>query len=102
MIKFMVVLYRREDLSAEEFGAALRKVHGPMAERISGLRRYVQNHVAADHSRKHPGWDAVVELYWDDRASMEAAWRSPEGEAATKHLEHFADLFRSTWAIVDE
>jgi len=30
----------------------------------------------------------IVELYWDDRASMEAAWRSPEGEAATKHLDY--------------
>src|SRR5216684_4384304 len=102
MVKFMVVLCRKEDLSVEEFAAKLRTIHGPMAERIPGLRRYVQNHVASDRSRKHPGWDAIVELYWDDRASMEAAWRSPEGEAATKHLEEFADLSKSTWAIVDE
>jgi uncharacterized protein (TIGR02118 family) len=102
MVKFMVVLYRREDLSAEEFGANLRQLHGPLAERIPGLRRYVQNHVGTDPSRVHPGWDAVVELYWDDRASMEAAWRSPEGEAATQHLEDFVDLSKSTWAVVDE
>ena len=102
MVKFMVVLYRRQDLSAEEFAANLRQIHGPMAERIPGLRRYVQNHVAEDPTRTHPGWDAVVELYWDDRASMEAAWRSPEGEAATQHLEDFVDLSKSTWAIVDE
>ena len=102
MLKFMVVLYRRKDLSAEEFAANLRQIHAPMAERIPGLRRYVQNHVASDLSRKHPGWDAIVELYWDDRVSMEAAWHSPEGEAATKHLEEFAELSKSTWAIVDE
>ena len=102
MLKFMVVLYRRKDLSAEEFAANLRRIHGPMAERIPGLRRYVQNHVVSDPGRKHPGWDAVIELYWDDRVSMEAAWRSPEGAAATKHLEEFADLSKSTWAIVDE
>ena len=102
MVKFMVVLYRREDLSVEEFAANLRQVHGPMAERIPGLRRYVQNHVASDPGRRHPGWDAVVELYWEDRASMEAAWRSPEGKAATQHLEEFVDLSRSTWTIVDE
>ena len=56
MVKFLVVLYRREHLSAEEFAANLRQVHGPMAERIPGLRRYVQNHVASDPSRRHPGW----------------------------------------------
>jgi uncharacterized protein (TIGR02118 family) len=102
MIKFMVVLYRRRNLTAEAFRTNLRQIHGPMAERIPGLRRYIQNHVASDPSRPHPGWDAIVELYWDDRASMEAAWRTPEGEAATQHLEEFVDLSRSTWAIVDE
>jgi len=102
MVKFMVVLYRREDLSPEEFHANLRQIHGPMAELIPGLRRYVQNHVAFDPSRMHPGWDAIVELYWDDRASMEAAWRSTEGEAATQHLIDFVDLSRSSWAVVDE
>jgi uncharacterized protein (TIGR02118 family) len=102
MVKFMVVLYRRPDLSAAGFAANLRQIHGPMAERLPGLRRYVQNHVATDPSRPHPGWDAIVELYWDDRASMEAAWRSPEGQAGTEHLQEFVDLSRSSWAIVEE
>ncbi len=102
MVKFMVVLYRRPDVSVEEFRANLRQIHGPMSERIPGLRRYVQNHVAADPSRAHPGWDAIVELSWDDWESMEAGWRSPEGVAATQHLEDFADLARSTWSVVEE
>jgi len=102
MVKFMVVLYRRPDVSLEDFRAKLRMIHGPMAERIPGLRRYIQNHVAADSTRASPSWDAIIELYWDDRESMEAAWRSPEGEAATRHLQEFVDLPKSTWAIVDE
>jgi len=102
MVKFMVVLYRRTDISVEEFRANLRTSHGAMAERIPGLKRYIQNHVAEDPSRSHPGWDAIVELYWDDRPSMEAAWRSPEGEAATKHLQELVDLAKSTWSIVEE
>ncbi len=102
MLKFMVVLYRRSDLSAEEFHTNLRTIHGAMAERLPGLVRYIQNHVAEDWTRPHPGWDAIVELFWADRSSMEAAWRSAEGEAATRHLEEFVDLARSTWSIVDE
>jgi uncharacterized protein (TIGR02118 family) len=102
MIKFMVVLYRRPDVSVEDFRAKLRTIHGSIAERIPGLRRYIQNHVAGDSTRPHPGWDALVELYWDDLPTMEAAWRSPEGEAATRHLQEFVDLSKSTWAIVDE
>ncbi len=102
MLKFIVVLYRLPDMTREDFLRYLRSVHGPMALRLPGLRRYGQNLVVADPVRKHPGWDAMVELYWDDRAAMEAAWRSPEGEAATRDLAAFADLTRTTWAVVEE
>lgn len=102
MLKFMVVLYRKPGMPADEFREIVRGEHGAMAEAIPGVRRYVQNHVADDPKRKHPGWDAVVELYWDDRPSMEAGWRSPEGKRATDHLVEFVDLSRSTWSIVDE
>jgi uncharacterized protein (TIGR02118 family) len=102
MLKFVVVLYRRPDVPIHEFRRILRCEHAKLAERLPGLRRYVQNHVVPDQKRKPPGWDAVVELSWDDRESMEAAWASPEGERATKHLEEFADLTRTTWSVVTE
>jgi uncharacterized protein (TIGR02118 family) len=102
MLKFVVVLYRRRDLSPEHFRAVLRGEHGAIVEQLPGLRGYVQNHVAADPSRQHPGWDAVVELYWDDWDSMEAAWRTGAGQRATDHLVEFVDLSRSTWSVVHE
>jgi uncharacterized protein (TIGR02118 family) len=101
MIKFMVVLYRRPDLSESEFQAYLRDVHGPMAEAIPDLLHYTQSFVAPDPTRKHPGWDAIVEFFWADRTTMEAAWASPEGQAATADLAEFADLSRTTWSLVD-
>ncbi|HTG31776.1 MAG TPA: EthD family reductase [Thermoanaerobaculia bacterium] len=101
MVKFMVVLYRRPDLSESEFQAYLRDVHGPMAEAIPNLLYYTQNFVAHDLTREHPGWDAIVELFWADRTIMEAAWASPEGKAATADLAEFADLARTTWSMVD-
>ena len=102
MLKFVVVLYRRPDLPAERFHAILREEHGPMAERLPGLRRYIQNHVIPDPNRPHPGWDATVELFWDDWASMEAAWLTAEGQASTNHLIEFVDLSRCTWSVVQE
>ncbi len=44
---------------------------------------------------------AIVELFWADRETMEAAWASPEGQAATADLAEFADLSRTTWSLVD-
>lgn len=102
MIKFMVVLSRRPGMSEKGFRRILEREHGAMAEALPGLRKYIQNHVAPDPSRAHPAWDAVVELFWDDRASMEAAWASPEGQLATAHLAEFADLERTSWSIVRE
>jgi uncharacterized protein (TIGR02118 family) len=102
MLKFMVVLYRRPDIAEMEFHRFLREVHGPMALAIPGLRRYVQNHVVADPVRRHPGWDAIVELYFDDRDAMEASWATPQGQRATADVGEFADLSRSTWSVVSE
>ena len=102
MLKFVVVLYRKPDLSPQQFHAILRGEHAVLAERLPGLRRYVQNHVVSDPSRAHPGWDAVVELWWDDWEAMEAAWGSDAGRRATSHLSEFVDLSRSTWSVVGE
>jgi uncharacterized protein (TIGR02118 family) len=101
MLKFIVVLCKRADFSDERFGAFMRDVHRPLALKIPGLRRHVVNFPAFDSTRPRPAWDAVVELYFDNRETMEEAWRSPEGLAATRDLEAFADLARSTWSIVD-
>ncbi|HVN19498.1 MAG TPA: EthD family reductase [Dongiaceae bacterium] len=102
MLKFMVVLYRRPDLSPEQFREHLEQTHAALAKRLPGLRRYKQNHVSADAKRRHPGWDAIVELYFDSRESMEAAWASPEGAASDADLPLFADLNRTTWSVVEE
>jgi uncharacterized protein (TIGR02118 family) len=43
MLKFMVVLYKLPALNEMEFRKYLREVHGPMAEKLPGLRKYTQS-----------------------------------------------------------
>jgi uncharacterized protein (TIGR02118 family) len=102
MLKFIVVLYRRPDLTREQFRRHLQEVHGPLARNLPGLRRYIQNFVVDDPTRQPPDWDAIVELYFDDRPAMEAAWASPQGEASDADLPAFTDLGRTTWSAVEE
>lgn len=102
MVKFVVVLCRRPGMTREDFSEYLRTTHGELARRLPSLKRYVQNHAAQDSKRKPPAWDAVIELYWENREAMEADWASPEGAAATADLDAFADLPRSSWSIVEE
>lgn len=102
MLKFMVVLYRRVGSTPEEFRRHLEQVHGPLASELPGLRKCTQNYAFAEGTRKLPPWDAIVELYFDDRESMEAAWASPQGAASDADLPAFADLTRTTWSVVEE
>lgn len=102
MVKFVVVLVRRPGSSREELRDYFVRIHGPLAEAIPGLCRYVQNFVVDDPARADPGWDAVIELWWQTREEMEAAWLTPEGRASTADLEKFCDLSRSAWSIVEE
>ena len=101
MLKFMVVLYKRPGLTQEEFRRHLQEIHGPLAKALPGVRKYIQNYVVDDPKRT-PAWDAIIELYFDDWCSMEAAWASPQGAASDADLPAFADLSRTTWSAVDE
>jgi len=102
MLKFMVVLYRRPDLTPVQFRRHLEEIHAPLAQNLPGLKHYTQNQVSPDPKRPHPGWDAIIELYFANRESMEAAWASPQGAASDADLPLFADLTRTTWSVVEE
>jgi uncharacterized protein (TIGR02118 family) len=102
VIKFLVVLYRRRSWDHEQFLRYFRTIHEPLASALPGLQRYVYNVPADDPNRSKPAWDAVVELFFADYASMQAAWDTAEGENATSDLPRFADLELSTWSVVDE
>jgi uncharacterized protein (TIGR02118 family) len=101
VLKFVVVCHRRPDWSREEFRRYFQEVHGPLAEAIPGLRRYVQS-FAQPEPRRDPPWDAVIELWFDDRAAMEAAWQSEAGQRATADNANCMDLERTAWSVVDE
>lgn len=86
MIKRISFLTRRDDWSEEDFRQHWLEVHGALAQKVPGMRRYVQNHIVG-HSG-HPllpasggRVDGVAELWFDDRESMEKALSSPEAKA---------------------
>ena len=101
MLKFVVVGYRRSELTREQFRRYFRETHGPLAAAISGVRRYIQNFVEPDE-RRNPPWDVVVEFWFDDRESMETAWHSQEGRRATEDNSNCLDLERTRWSVVEE
>ena len=97
-----MVLYRRSDWDEARFRRYFADVHAPLARRLPGLTKYIQNFPAGDANRSKPRWSAVIELYFDDYDSMQRAWNSRQGKHATQDLEVFADLDLSSWSVVEE
>lgn len=104
MIKFMVFIVRRPDMTDDEFEDYFREVHAPLVEALPGLVGYTQNVVRVDRqaSDGFAVCDAIAELWFDDREALERAWATPEGQAISADNANFIDLELSAWTVVDE
>lgn len=98
MIVRMGLLSRRPGTSPEGFRRYWREVHGPLAARLPGLRRYAQNLVtdrsqlAIDHARGAWDLDGISQLVFDDHAAMNTAAASPEMAPIGPDNDRFAVL----------
>jgi len=81
MVKIILIGARMPGLTPQEFSEHLFEVHGPLAAKLPGLRRYVQNHAIPEAYAIRPmTHDAFSELWFDDLASLQAAFASPAVE----------------------
>ena len=79
MIKVISVLKRRPDMEVEAFQDYWLNVHGPIAARMPGVRRYVQSHtLLGGYRKRQPAADGIAELWFDDTDAL----RALEGTAA--------------------
>ncbi len=117
MLKLVYVISRKPGLSADEFRAYWLDRHAPLVTEMAaaiGALRYVQSHVY-DHPANEamravrgmlPPVDGVTEVWWESRAAFEAAYGSPEGQAAAARLAEdearFIDFSRSQVFMTEE
>lgn len=109
MIKMIVTIHRRPDLSVEEFNTYWREKHAPLVGelgRVLGMKRYLQSYgIDAPEIREFAqsrGWaeppEALTEVWWTSREEMEAAFASAEGQRASALLAEdeakFCDMTR--------
>jgi len=103
VIKLVYCISRRPGMTLEAFSRYWRDVHGPIGRRIPGLRRLVQSHtVLHPPDLGHPGFDGMAELWFDDRAALEAARRSPEWQASSADEANFIDRTRTALFLTEE
>ncbi len=86
MIKSLSLLTRKPGLTREQFTKHWLEIHGPLALKVPGIRRYVQSHIVEERTRpdipsSDVEIDGVAELWYDDREAMLKALATPEAKA---------------------
>ena len=86
MIKTIGLLTRKSGWTHTQFMKHWVETHAPLARKVPGLRRYVQNHIhgtrqRADIEETAVEIDGIAELWFDDQAALETAARTPEMQA---------------------
>jgi uncharacterized protein (TIGR02118 family) len=95
MITRIGLLTRSPALTPQEFRRHWREVHGPLAARLPGLRRYHQNLVvdasqlAIDHARGSWEVDGFSQLSFDDVESMRRAVEASEFQPTVPDIPKF-------------
>jgi uncharacterized protein (TIGR02118 family) len=81
--RFLVLYGIPHDVEA--FERHYRQVHAPLARALPGLRRYTLGRDVRMVRGDGP-YHLVAELEWDDIAALQAAFASPEGQAAAADI----------------
>lgn len=98
MIKMVVEVWRKPELTQEQFAKRWLVEHGALVKKHAkamGFLRYIQSHKlpspAIEAFAEGRGWkpapDGLTEVWWESEESMNAALSSPEGQAASAELE---------------
>jgi uncharacterized protein (TIGR02118 family) len=101
VIKFIVMLQRRQGMTLDGFARYWREVHVPLARDLPGLRGYSISTVVEAPDGERP-YDGVAELWFDDIESLRRSFASPTGERARLDMAQFTDTTRITRAITIE
>ncbi len=78
-------------------------VHGPLALKLPGLRRYVQSHLIDDaYLYCEPRFDGVAQLWFDDPQSFAAAFESTAGKELAADGAEFIDTAGMRYFMAQE
>ena len=88
MFQLTALYSHPEDPAA--FDKHYRDVHSVLATKLPGLRRFTMNWPAPGPDGAKPSYHLVATLFWDSAEDLQAAFATPEGEAAMADLPDFA------------
>lgn len=90
MIKLVALVRRKPGMDAGAFRDYWLQVHAPKAAAIPGMRGYRINIAGDPGGQPAAPYDGSAEIWFDDRAAMEAGLGSEQGRIAGDDTAHFA------------
>ena len=117
MIKLVMCLCRRPDMTREQFQDYWLNQHGPFFQQNAGemrAKKYVQSHTIETPLNKEminsrgmlPEYDGVAEVWFESEADLMEAMSSPAGQKLSAALledeGNFVDHSKSTAFLVRE
>lgn len=103
LVKGVWRMRRKSGIALAEFRRHWIEIHGVIASKIPGVRRYVQSHVIDEaYAYAEPRWDGVAQLWWDSPAALTDALKSPEFQEDMRDGAEFIDGDSISFFLADE
>lgn len=103
LVKGVWRMRRKPGTSLAEFRRHWIEIHGVIASKIPGVRRYVQSHVIDEaYSFAEPRWDGGAQLWWDSAAALAFALESPEFQEDMRDGEEFIEGDSLSFFLAEE
>lgn len=99
MTKMVDLLVRKDGYSHEEFAERWQSEHAEIAKDLPGLRKYA---TSVPTNPEAVEYDGVLELYFDDAAALDEAFKSEVGERVQADAAEFIDLDAGPTLVVEE
>ena len=94
--KAVIMLARREDMTAAEFQSWWLEDHAPLAAQLPGVRRIVFNSVPGVTGTETGDIDGISELWFDSQQDFEAAYAGELGQrVAADSMAHVRSRVRT-------
>ena len=85
----VLVMYKTPK-DAQAFDKYYFETHVPIAKKLPGLRKYEVSRGCVVSPAGDSGFHRIAVLHFDDMAAIQAAFTSPEGQAAAADVQVFA------------
>lgn len=103
-VHLIALLSRKPGMSVEGFQNYWREHHGPLAAKVPGLRRYVQDHPMPElyGSRNAPLCDGVAEAWFDSLEDLQRSTETPEVKAVRADEPNFIDVSKLVFLLTED